>query len=375
MVGILLVGGTIFLVADILVALIALSMQQRSFDRSLMALQREHKVQEERTLELEEKLTSQSQHLQHVWHSWQASVEALAHQQEVAQLPRVEDFPLPPSPRSPIHQQDVLTNWRPARFFRANLSGHDLSRRYLGWADLREAQLAGTNFYLADLSGACLAGANLTEADLSGANLSGADLRNATLTNANLLVADLQGAVLTGANLLGVRNLSRQQLCSSIFDRTTKLNAELLVLRHDTLRIIDGAGPGVEADQARVAEPVQTSETQAEQVSSSNAQQKLPSSVPTEQATQARSRKKAVSQPTASVKCTFSGVVQISLKRFEESGVALVECPDCGRAWTLSPSGGALRFNPHDKRKMNTPNTGRRWARGEGKTDWNVVGG
>ena len=151
--------------------------------------------------------------------------------------------------------------------------------------------------------------------------------------------------------------------------------AELLVLRHDTLRIIDGAGPSVEADQASGAMPEQTSDTQAEQVSSPNAQQKLPSSVPTKQVTQARSRKKAVSQTAASDKCTFSGVVQISLQRFEESGVALVECPGCGRAWTLSPSGGVLRFKSHDKRKMNTPNTGRRWVREEGETDWNVVSG
>jgi hypothetical protein len=145
--------------------------------------------------------------------------------------------------------------------------------------------------------------------------------------------------------------------------------AELLVLRHDTLWIIDGAGPSVEADQVSSAKSEQTSETQTEQVSSPNAQQKLPSSIPTEQATQ------AVSQPTASIKCTFFGVVPIDIKRFEESGVALVECPDCGRAWTLSPRGGVVRFKSHDTRKTNTPNTGRRWARGEGETDWHVVGG
>jgi hypothetical protein len=46
--------------------------------------------------------------------------------------------------------------------------------------------------------------------------------------------------------------------------------AELLVLRNDTLRIIDGAGPSVEADQASIAEPEQTSETQTDQVSSPN---------------------------------------------------------------------------------------------------------
>lgn len=149
--------------------------------------------------------------------------------------------------------------------------------------------------------------------------------------------------------------------------------AELLVLRHDTLWVIDGTSPLVEADQARVSEPVQTSETQAEPVSSPNEEQKFPSSALTEQATEARSRKKAEASPAASDKCAFSGVVPISLTRFEESDVALVECPGCGRTWTLSPSGGVLRFKSHDKRKMNTPNTGRRWVREEGETNWNVV--
>jgi len=137
--------------------------------------------------------------------------------------------------------------------------------------------------------------------------------------------------------------------------------AELLVLRHDTLRIIDGAGPS-EADQASIAEPVQTSETQAEQASSPN----------TEQATQALSRKKAVSQPAASDKCTFSGVVSIDLKRFADSGVALVECPDCSRTRTLSPRNGVLRFSSHDKRKTRTSTTSRRWARID--STWKVVG-
>src|SRR5215467_8793769 len=104
MFGILVVGGMIFLVVDILVALIVLGIQQRSFDRSLMTIQQEHQVQEEHTLELEEKLAAQSQQLQQMWHTWQASVEALVHQQEVAHLPRIEDFPLPPYPRSSVHR-------------------------------------------------------------------------------------------------------------------------------------------------------------------------------------------------------------------------------------------------------------------------------
>ena len=151
--------------------------------------------------------------------------------------------------------------------------------------------------------------------------------------------------------------------------------AELLVLRHDTLWIIDGAAPGIETDQAERTEPAQESETTASQVSSSNEEQKIPPSVSREQASLARSRKKAEASPAASDKCPFSGDVQISLQRFEESGVARVECPGCGRVWTLSPSGGVLRFKSHDKRKMNTPNTGRRWVREKGETDWNVVSG
>ena len=151
--------------------------------------------------------------------------------------------------------------------------------------------------------------------------------------------------------------------------------AELLVLRHDTLWIIDGAAPGMETDQAEILSPAQESETTASQVSSSNEEQKIPPSVSTEQAPLARSQKKAEASPAASDKCTFSGDVQISLRRFEESGVARVECPGCGRTWTLAPRGGVLRFKSHDIRKTNTPNTGRRWARGEEETDWNVVGG
>jgi hypothetical protein len=73
-------------------------------------------------------------------------------------------------------------------------------------------------------------------------------------------------------------------------------------------------------------------------------------------------------------KCTFSGmVVHIPLKRFQESGVTLVECPDCARMRTLEPHGEVLRFKSHERRKTTTPNTGQRWARGE--TDWEVVDG
>jgi AAA domain-containing protein len=154
---------------------------------------------------------------------------------------------------------------------------------------------------------------------------------------------------------------------------TLEKAASLLVLRRDTLRIIDGAGPSVEASPAASTGQAQASGTEAEQGSSPPAQPEKPPAAPTVQIEQARSRKKAVLPPTTSTKCTFSGVVHIFLKCFLESGVALVECPECAATRTLEPHEGGLRFKPHDKRKTTTPNTRQRWARGE--TDWGVVGG
>lgn len=82
----------------------------------------------------------------------------------------------------------------------------------------------------------------------------------------------------------------------------------------------------------------------------------------------------APGQTSPSPKCTFSRVVATDLKRFADSGVALVECPDCSRTRSRSSHKGALRFPLHDQRKMQTPVTGVRWA-AKSKTDWDVVGG
>lgn len=71
-------------------------------------------------------------------------------------------------------------------------------------------------------------------------------------------------------------------------------------------------------------------------------------------------------------KCPFPGTVEIELKRFQESGVKLVECPNCASTRTLSPRSGILRFPSHDKRKTRTPNTDQRWAMNE--TSWGIVG-
>ena len=144
-----------------------------------------------------------------------------------------------------------------------------------------------------------------------------------------------------------------------------KSAAELLVLRHDTLRIIDGAGPDALVPKRDGAEPASANGTELETVQESE-QQNTKKTVETA---------KEQVQTSTSPKCTFSSeVVAIDLKRFADSGVALVECPDCSRTRSLSEHKGILRFPSHDRRKMQTPVTSKRWA-ARGKTGWDVVEG
>ncbi len=251
MTELLTIGGIISLVAAIGGSLIALTLQQGYWRRTHVQQQAWQCAQEghqsswevkheKRITELERKLTSQVQEIQSEWQTWEkrdatrdealaqrheTAAQMLTIEREVARLPLIEDTPVTVDEKG--QRQHAFADWRPPLLQRANLSRRDLSHRYLGRADLREAHLVGTNFFMSDLSKACLAGANLSGADLSGADLSGADLRNATLTGANLQVADLHNAVLIGANLLGARKLTTQQVYSAIYDSTTHLDAEV----------------------------------------------------------------------------------------------------------------------------------------------------
>ena len=144
---------------------------------------------------------------------------------------------------------------------------------------------------------------------------------------------------------------------------TREQAAHLLVLRRDTLQIIDGAGPSVAVSRPEGSEPGSAPETESQQdTRQANGQQNTTQTVD------------AQVPPSTSPKCTFAGVVAIDLQRFADSGVALVACPDCSRMRSLSPRKGVLRFPSHDRRKLQTPVTGGRWA-ATGKTDWGVVDG
>lgn len=72
------------------------------------------------------------------------------------------------------------------------------------------------------------------------------------------------------------------------------------------------------------------------------------------------------------IKCSFSGIIEISAVAMEECGVSRVECPECATVRSLTPRGQTVRFPPHDKRKTSTPNVDSRWTK-PGMT-WGVVG-
>lgn len=232
-------------------ALIALGIHQRRLERTATPQQMSGRTlentlhnwevqQEKRITNLETSLTTQLHQIQQAWEKWEiedaARVETLAQdyktaimllnlEHELARVLPTEETPLTISSNG--QSRPTFANWRPAMLQGGNLRKRDLSYRYLGHANLREAQLIGATFLMTNLSGACLVGANLSDANLSGTDLSGADLSNAILTNANLLVADLHNAILTGANLLGARGLTTEQLRSAIYDNTTLVDSDI----------------------------------------------------------------------------------------------------------------------------------------------------
>jgi uncharacterized protein YjbI with pentapeptide repeats len=247
----IIVMAIVGLLAAIIGALIALKLQFnyltrtqtqfQAWERAQESHHRQWEIQQENIIAaLRNELKEQVGMVEDDWEAWKSKdnarieqlktqfeeTEAQTHlKREIARLPRVEDVPLVLD----VHHRyrPLYPNWQPLTLQGINLTERDLSHRYLGQADLRNAQLLRTNFYMSDLSDACLMGASLSGADLTGANLTGADLRAVNLNGANLLVADLHKAILVGANLLGAHNLTQQQLDTAIYDETTLVNIRI----------------------------------------------------------------------------------------------------------------------------------------------------
>ncbi|GHO58358.1 hypothetical protein [Ktedonobacter robiniae] len=150
---------------------------------------------------------------------------------------------------------------------------------------------------------------------------------------------------------------------TNVKEETLEQAAELLMLRRYTFRIIDGAGPSVDDQNASSISPAQT-----ELVDTKEESQTL---APKSEQVSERKRVESQKQPVTQPKCTFFGEVPIDLQPFLDSGVPLVECPDCTSTSALSPHKGILQFKPHKRRKTRSTSTEPRWARRE--TIWAVV--
>lgn len=250
MLGTLLLGGIIGVIVAIVASVIALKIQQRSlystsiqqqgWERAQEARQQQWQIQQEkRSITLEKNLSVNVREVQQEWQAWEEKdaqreqelkqqYEALAAraalENEVEHLPLLEEASLPIAENQ--RRRTAVSSAVPAQLQGADLIGHDLSRRYLGGANLRGAKLAQANLFMTDLSDACLVGADLTGADLSGANLIHADLRDATLVGANVLVADLNNAILLGTKLHRIRNLTAEQIITTVYDNTTQFDED-----------------------------------------------------------------------------------------------------------------------------------------------------
>lgn len=132
-----------------------------------------------------------------------------------------EQAPVPPLPK-----QEALTLRRMVSkafadgksFFRANLTGADLSGLDLAGADFTGAWLEGVNFHKAKLAGAGFAYAVLAGADLSGADLTEADFSHANLGRSKLEAARFIRATLSQA-ILSKTDLTHTDLRHARIDR------------------------------------------------------------------------------------------------------------------------------------------------------------
>lgn len=116
-------------------------------------------------------------------------------------------------------------------FFRADLTGVDLSGCLLTGIDLREAVLEDVNFMEADLGRALMDGAVLTKVNLAKANLAEAVLTNVVASGAVVAGADLTGARISGSDFtesdLSGACLVGADMSDSLFDKADLTKADL----------------------------------------------------------------------------------------------------------------------------------------------------
>ena len=143
---------------------------------------------------------------------------------------------------------------------------------------------------------------------------------------------------------------------------TLEQAAQLLVLRHDTLRIIDGAGPSVEIPRSDAPEQESIQETAAGEAKASAASKEQPLSHDEVGETQ---------RAVPSTHCSFSGPIKLEAASFLESKVEAVQCPTCGSVSKAKVKGQSVVILPHLPRKLRPVRNVTRWV--ERGTEWGLV--
>jgi AAA domain len=138
--------------------------------------------------------------------------------------------------------------------------------------------------------------------------------------------------------------------------------AELLVLRHDTFRIIDGEGPSTEAPPSDTPAQECVQETGAGEVKASDAPEQQPS--PHDEAGETQRAK-------SSTYCSFAGSIKLEVGRLQEATVEAVQCPRCGSVSKAKVKGQSVVISPHPPRKSRPVRNVTRWM--EQGTEWVLI--
>jgi hypothetical protein len=130
-----------------------------------------------------------------------------------------------------------------------------------------------------------------------------------------------------------------------------KSAAQLLVLRHDTLKLIDGAGPeALPQEQNQADVPGVNGKEPEQQAVSENAVPNAPSTVETVET--AKEQEARAKQPTVRSQEWFVSICN----GLPTAASTWWNVPFCGRMRSLTPVKGVLRFKEHPPAPGNRPN-------------------
>ncbi len=138
--------------------------------------------------------------------------------------------------------------------------------------------------------------------------------------------------------------------------------ASLLVLRRNTLWIIDGAGPTVEIPRSDTTGQESVPQTEAGEAKALDAPKQQPPYHDEGRETQGA---------VPATNCSFSGPIKLEAARWLESKVEVVQCPACGSVSKAKAKGQSVVIAPHPPRKVRPVRNITRWM--EQGTQWVLI--